>query len=60
MPFWDNDYDQIPMDDVAGVELYGDELIGPVVALGVLPTFASFGQVGQAVRGCGSIEIWTR
>lgn len=60
MPFWDNDYDQIPMDEVAGVEVYGDELFGPVVPLGVLPTFAAFGQVGQAVRGCGSIEIWTR
>ena len=60
MPFWDQDYDQIPMDEVAGVEVYGDELIGPVVPFGVLPTFASFGQVGQAVRGCGSIEIWTR
>jgi hypothetical protein len=60
MPFWDQDYDQIPMDQVAGVEVYSDELIGPVVPFGVLPTFASFGQLGQAVRGCGSIEIWTR
>ena len=60
MPFWDQDYDQIPMDEVAGVEVYSDELIGPFVPFGVLPTFASFGPVGQAVRTCGSIQLWTR
>jgi len=59
MPFWDNDYDQIPLDEVAGIEVYRDELVGPVVPFGVLPSFASVGRVGAAVRSCGSIQIWT-
>jgi hypothetical protein len=60
MPFWEDEYDQIPIDEVAGVEVYRDEFVGPITGFGGLPALASFGPVGQAVRTCGSIQLWTR
>lgn len=60
IPFWENEYDQIPIDEVAGVEIYRDEFVGPVTGFGGVPALASFGPVRQAVGTCGSIQLWTR
>jgi len=66
-PFWDEDYDQIPVDEVAGVEAYGDNLVGfdgpgwyrggPGLLHG--PITASLDR-SSMLWGCGSIQIWTR
>lgn len=60
MPFWESDYDQIPMDEVAGVEVYRDEFVGVVAPFGGSPALASFGRSEVSSRSCGSIQIWTR
>jgi len=55
MPFWEQQYDQIPIDDVRGVEVYRDgmsmSLSGPrQVSLGI----------ERGTPTCASVEIWTR
>lgn len=50
-PFWENDYDQIPVSEVAGVEIYRGDLVGP--------GWPPFGGL-TAIRRCGSIQVWTR
>lgn len=60
MPFWESDYDQVPMDEVAGVEVYRNEFVGVVPPFGGSPALASFGRAELSSRSCGSIQIWTR
>ena len=60
MPFWENEYDQIPMDEVRGIEVYREEFVGPVAPFSGLPTLTSFGRFGMSSGSCGSIQVWTR
>lgn len=48
MPFWERQYDEIPIDEVAGVEVYRG--LGPGES-----------RMFQLARGtCGSVQIWLR
>ena len=56
MPFWTEGYDDIPIDEVAGVEVYRGDLTG----LGWRGQRASSGTLRHGLPSCGSIQIWTR
>jgi hypothetical protein len=61
LPIWERDFDKIPIDRVAAVEVYRDPTsVGPFG----LPLIGQFGLEGKDVtqgRGdCGSVGIWTR
>lgn len=63
-PFWEDEYDRIPMDEVVGVEVYRDGPLGfswPGLRPGA-PALLQGNSVGRLtdVGGCGSIRIWTR
>lgn len=66
MGFWEDDYDQIQVDEVAGVEVYRGAA-GPVW-IGFIPSAPALlagnlfdgGGPLTASAGCGSIGIWTR
>jgi hypothetical protein len=57
MPFWEEGYDDLPMADVAAVEVYRGSLEAPYQFAG-----AGFGSAGFMRQGgtCGSVVIWTR
>lgn len=61
LPVWARDVDRIPIDNVAGVEIYRDP--GTTGPFG-LPMVNQFGfegsDVSQGRRECGSVGIWTR
>ena len=64
MPFWDFDFDNISVADVAGVEVYRDGAIGSPFGFEMrsmtmardMRTYEPFQYRGS----CGSIQIWTR
>lgn len=57
MPFWENSYDQIAVDDVQGVEVYRSDVL-PGWG-GLIARTRAFGLLEP--RGvCGSVQIWTR
>jgi len=56
MPFWEYDYESIPITDVAGVEIYRNDAFGPVALQTTLHRVDRL--TGE--RSCGSVQIWTR
>lgn len=67
--FWEEDYDRIPVSDVAAVEVYRSDLVGPSWP-GLRPSLPALLPGNLFVGGrpltapgsgsCGSIEIWTK
>ena len=56
MPFWEYDYENIPIGDVAGVEVYRSDAFAPIA----LQTTLNRSDGLTGVRSCGSVQIWTR
>lgn len=54
MPFWEQQYDMIPIDDVRGIEVYRGGSLGMV---GAQPVSL---QINRGYPSCGWVEIWTR
>jgi hypothetical protein len=59
MPFWERDYETIPLNDVEAVEVYRS---GVASSWGAAPTATTVvaGQSQPSAVGCGSVMIWTR
>ena len=53
VPFWEEQYDQIPIDEVRGVEIYRDDMWSPA------PRHVSLA-IERGIPTCASVEIWTR
>ena len=57
MPFREQDYDDVQIDEVQGVELYRSSFM----AVGLMPQIATFTPAGfVGARACASVLIWTR
>jgi hypothetical protein len=54
MPFWEQQYDMIPIADVRGIEVYRGGSLG---MMGAQPVSL---QSNRAYPSCGWVEIWTR
>ena len=59
IPFWEQDYATITMDDVQGMEVYRSAYGGPVSSSQMAVVFPSREQFATAAT-CGSVMIWTR
>ncbi|HEY3221577.1 MAG TPA: carboxypeptidase-like regulatory domain-containing protein [Gemmatimonadales bacterium] len=56
MPFWDYDYANIPIDEVAGVEVYRNDTFTPLELQSTLRRV----DLTSGRRNCGAVQIWTR
>lgn len=62
MPFWEDSYNEIPVDDVQGVEIYRSDFHTPPGWGGLIAGSPPFGRGNLfEPRGtCSSVQIWTR
>jgi hypothetical protein len=56
MPFWEYDYDNIPIQDVAGVEVYRSDTFTPIDLRNTIGRL----DLTRGRRNCGAVLIWTR
>jgi hypothetical protein len=61
LPIWERDFDRIPIENVAGIEIYRDPMSTQAFAV---PMISQYGFEGRdPIYGrdrCGSVGIWTR
>ncbi len=56
MPFWEYDYDNIPIQDVAGVEVYRSDTFTPIDLRNTIGRL----DLTRGRSNCGAVLIWTR
>jgi len=62
MPFWEDSYDQVPVDDVQGVEIYRSDFHTPPAWGGLIAASppGGGGNLYEPRGTCSSVQIWTR